>query len=891
MRVSTSGDAGKVSLRSAIEAVRRLDELGTARWIEAAAEVVHKTQSQGHALGTLIPEALVMRDGDVVLELPASGALAYTAPERLRGGAGDRRSDVWSLGVMLWEALAHVRLFEGTSDEALQKAIETTEIVPVNEMNANVPAELGAICTKALQRDPAGRYQSAKVMAAEISAVLDDAGYPEGTEAITKWIGKEFAAAPAAPAPAPPVVPAAPIAAVPAPVPATGSKPLNQTMMGMAPFGEVKPPVLPKPASAKPTVVDNKTEPLTALDIIEHRPQTAQAVIPLDNPIIPLVEKKPAAPAPEPATPADPPRAKSESKSSLPAWATRPGASQPPPSATPAQPIVPSVPFSPSTTLQGISNPAIKPPPIEAAPAAAMKLPDAPPGATISADKPSAFNTTSIVGSSLSSAAPAAPPPAAFAGNRTATMGSNAIIEAVNASVSAANPPPASPAVTPPVTPAPSAAAAPAVAVVAPVAPVAAPVVPSIALAPTPVAPVKISEAETVNTPAITIPRTPTPQPDIRAVNWDEHAAKAKAAAAAAAAATPATAVEPGAASSPNTAVSKLPPPADDDFTDKEPSSSHASPTTSAGVSAARTGNKRAITRGDRTGKADVLAGWGWGTDSHEALVGEHEEDSYEADRQKAKKRLFLAIGGAIGVVVLIVVIAFAASGGKPSEDDQVAKSTTPVGDPTQAGGGVEAPKVVPEPAPEPAPPPAQGSNTEPAAGSSTDANGSGSNAATEPPKPEPAVTKPEPEPKPEPKVEPKPEPKKPDPVVVKKPEPKKPDPVVVKKPEPKKPPVVVAKKPDPKPEPKPAKVDAATAYKAGFQLYVKGDTSGALASFKEALASNPGYAPTWRGIGLVYEKLGRKSQAVTAFKRYLELSPGAGDAEQIRNRLERLGS
>jgi regulator of sirC expression with transglutaminase-like and TPR domain len=40
-----------------------------------------------------------------------------------------------------------------------------------------------------------------------------------------------------------------------------------------------------------------------------------------------------------------------------------------------------------------------------------------------------------------------------------------------------------------------------------------------------------------------------------------------------------------------------------------------------------------------------------------------------------------------------------------------------------------------------------------------------------------------------------------------------------------------------------------------------------------------------------VYEKLGRKSQAVTAFKRYLELSPGAGDADQIRNRLEKLGS
>jgi serine/threonine-protein kinase len=393
-----------------------------------------------------------MRDGNVVLDLPQGGSIAYTAPERLHGGAGDRRSDVWSLGVMLWEALAHVRLFEGTTDEALRKAVETAEIVPVNEMNANVPSELGAICTKALQRDPAGRYQSAKVLAAEISAVLDDAGYPEGTDAIAKWIAKELPVVAAAP---PSSIP--PSAAVPAPLQPTPAKLHNQTMMGMAPFGQdLKPPVqAPK---------DNKTQPLTMMDIIDHRPATP-SVIPLDNPIVPLdikkvhdtlPDNKPPAflahkpdpkpgsltagwevvpePKPQPEVKPDPPRAKSDSKSSLPSWATRPSGSQPPPltpAVTPAQPIAPTVPFSPSQTLQGVSNPGIKPPPD----GPAMKLPDAPPGATVSADKPSAFNTTSIVGSSLSNAIPGLP--AAFSGNRTATMGSNAIIDAVNASVSA----------------------------------------------------------------------------------------------------------------------------------------------------------------------------------------------------------------------------------------------------------------------------------------------------------------------------------------------------------------------------------------------------------------------------------------------------------------------
>ena len=71
----------------------------------------------------------------------------------------------------------------------------------------------------------------------------------------------------------------------------------------------------------------------------------------------------------------------------------------------------------------------------------------------------------------------------------------------------------------------------------------------------------------------------------------------------------------------------------------------------------------------------------------------------------------------------------------------------------------------------------------------------------------------------------------------------------------------------------------------------MKGDTSGALTTFKGSLAASPGYPPTWRGLGLVYEKLGQKAQAKKSFLRYLQLSPKASDAEQIRTRMEKLGS
>ncbi|MBA2539685.1 MAG: tetratricopeptide repeat protein, partial [Deltaproteobacteria bacterium] len=748
----------------------------------------------------------------------------------------------------------HVQLFEGTTDDALRTAVESAEIIPVNEMNANVPAELGAICMKALTRDPAGRYQSAKVMAAEISSVLDDAGYPDGTEAIAKWIAKEYPPG-AAPAPIP----------VPAPIVAAASKPMNQTVMGMTPMGQPRAPA--SPSQPPPDVIQLDTPTMIPLDVKKQPAKPVHDT--LLDPRPAFLEHKPGTvtqgwdvveePKPEPYKP----RPKSISApAQLPDWVKRSSGTQPPPIAEakpPAPQIVENKPFSPSQTLQGVtSNPAILiAPPVATGgasiPPSAMvpglKLPDAPPGATISADKPSAFATTSVVGSSISTAVPGVSLVApGFQGNRTSVMGSNAIIEAVNASVSAANPP-KSPAIAP--------------VVQAPLVPMA-PVLPTSHVA-SPAPAIKISEAVTLGTPAvapiestpqITIPRTATPDPDIRGVKWEDtpKAGTAKP--------SPSQGNAAGAISA-SSAV-KLPPPADDDFAEKEASSVSHAP-------------KRG------TGKGDVLAGWGMSTDSHAALNPLGDDDSYEEDRRRTKKRLMLAMGGAIGAVVLVIVIAFAMSGGKKTDDAPVAKSTTPIGDPTQAGGGqpVPEPTKPTEPIKQAEPITPEPTTQEPEPLRAEDPHGS-AKIDVPPPEPVPVPAKLEPK-KPDPV---KLEPKKPDPIKIapKPPEPKKPDPIKIapKPPEPKKP----IDPPDAKP-----KVDSASAYKTGFQQYVKGDSLGALATFKEALASNPGYAPTWRGIGMVYEKLGRKSQAVTAFKRYLELSPNAGDAEQIRNRLERLGS
>jgi Flp pilus assembly protein TadD len=74
-------------------------------------------------------------------------------------------------------------------------------------------------------------------------------------------------------------------------------------------------------------------------------------------------------------------------------------------------------------------------------------------------------------------------------------------------------------------------------------------------------------------------------------------------------------------------------------------------------------------------------------------------------------------------------------------------------------------------------------------------------------------------------------------------------------------------------------------------RLYLKGSLGPAKDLFKKAIRKQPRHAPAHRGLGLVYQKLGRNANAIRSFKTYLKLAPNADDATVIRNRIERLGS
>lgn len=89
------------------------------------------------------------------------GKLAYMAPEQASGDeAVDRRADVFSAGVVLWEALAQKRLFKASNEAATLSRVLNDRIVSPREFSDEVPEEVARICLKALQRDLNARYVS-----------------------------------------------------------------------------------------------------------------------------------------------------------------------------------------------------------------------------------------------------------------------------------------------------------------------------------------------------------------------------------------------------------------------------------------------------------------------------------------------------------------------------------------------------------------------------------------------------------------------------------------------------------------------------------------------------------------------------------------------------------
>lgn len=102
----------------------------------------------------------------------AGGKLGYLAPEVIEDKLIDGRVDVFSLGVMMWEALSGQRLFLGESDQETVHNILHKEIIPPSYLNGSVPAQLDRIIARMLARNPQHRFASTRELAKELQACV-----------------------------------------------------------------------------------------------------------------------------------------------------------------------------------------------------------------------------------------------------------------------------------------------------------------------------------------------------------------------------------------------------------------------------------------------------------------------------------------------------------------------------------------------------------------------------------------------------------------------------------------------------------------------------------------------------------------------------------------------
>jgi serine/threonine protein kinase/formylglycine-generating enzyme required for sulfatase activity len=119
---------------------------------------------------------LALREQDVGAGPRYAGTPAYMSPEQARGEGHrvDGRSDLFSLGIVLYEILTGRRPFCGQTRDEILEQIATLEVRPLRQWDDSIPKELERICLKALSKRAADRYLTAKDMADDLRSFLEE---------------------------------------------------------------------------------------------------------------------------------------------------------------------------------------------------------------------------------------------------------------------------------------------------------------------------------------------------------------------------------------------------------------------------------------------------------------------------------------------------------------------------------------------------------------------------------------------------------------------------------------------------------------------------------------------------------------------------------------------
>ncbi|MCB9555989.1 MAG: protein kinase [Deltaproteobacteria bacterium] len=120
------------------------------------------------------------------------GKFGYMSPEQVRGLPLDRRSDIFSVGIVLYEMITGERLFLGESDFSTLEKVRNVEILPPSTYNRNVTEELEQIVLKALARDVDDRYQNAIDLHDDLQAYMYTSGEFYARKDLAGWMKRTF---------------------------------------------------------------------------------------------------------------------------------------------------------------------------------------------------------------------------------------------------------------------------------------------------------------------------------------------------------------------------------------------------------------------------------------------------------------------------------------------------------------------------------------------------------------------------------------------------------------------------------------------------------------------------------------------------------------------------
>ncbi len=120
------------------------------------------------------------------------GKIAYMSPEQARGAPLDRRSDIFSLGIVLWEMVATQRLYRADNDLATLQLIIHQPPRPPSQVRPECPPELERIVLRALAQDPEARYPTAEQLVLELDELAREHKLKQSPNALAATLGQLF---------------------------------------------------------------------------------------------------------------------------------------------------------------------------------------------------------------------------------------------------------------------------------------------------------------------------------------------------------------------------------------------------------------------------------------------------------------------------------------------------------------------------------------------------------------------------------------------------------------------------------------------------------------------------------------------------------------------------